>query len=221
MFWCVWNVQHYFQVIVVTDGEDRHSTTANSATVQAKLEHPGSWAGYCRLRTCFVAVGASAVKCLQPFADDAVPNAKLIAASDGADGIMVALRRVFNEVVEYKRTTYSESTVTVRSRSVSRSRSGVAGRDWDGGHGDSVGARSQSRGRSAVGYGSASGDVTRSRSRSRVAMGMGCGGGDVGRGWVVEEHHDRGDGSDRDGYPSTPRHARTGSVSAARCRPRS
>ena len=211
-------MQHYFQVIVVTDGEDRHSTTANSATVQAKLEHPGSWAGYCRLRTCFVAVGASSVKCLQPFADDAVPNAKLIAASDGGDGIKAALRRVFDDVVEYRRTTYS----TVRSRSVSRSRSGVAGRDWDGGHGDSVGARSQSRGRSAVGYGSASGDVTRSRSRSRVSMGMGCGGGDVGRRYVVSvEHHDRGDGSDRDGYPSTPRHGGARGVSAARCRPRS
>jgi uncharacterized protein YegL len=55
-----------YQLLVITDGKDNASRTANAASVNRSLLHPGIWGSKCHFSSCFVAIGEKAAKALQP-----------------------------------------------------------------------------------------------------------------------------------------------------------
>ena len=57
---------HTYQLLVITDGLDNSSKSANASSVNSTLLRPGGWAGKCHFSSCFVAIGPEAAAALAP-----------------------------------------------------------------------------------------------------------------------------------------------------------
>jgi hypothetical protein len=94
-----------YQLLIITDGQDNASKSANAASVHSTLLKPGKWAGLCHFSSCFVAIGAEAAAALAP-CTDGLKHSTTVADIDAG------FRRLTQTVAQIRTTTVQKMKKT-------------------------------------------------------------------------------------------------------------